>query len=424
MSRRASNRTEPTLLFWHVTSRQEGPLTIVSRALHRLRRENDAACAETARLVGVHKLKGSELVRCSQLAEPNPRLNQVKDRHRERKSRVCSRPPRGSAKAQLEALATLAAYDDVVVEEPTTRPRAAKTSRSALFARPEEVPALPAGAPRKVAFCFLLAYGDVAQPDVWLRFWGRDPLNELAPGDREHMFSVYAHQDPAVGTRQLVRRPLWRSALLPLAQRVHTGYKNGSSLELARMALMAYAYHTDPSNYKFALVSESCVPLHALSHMHAVLTRDPRPRVHEIPDPIVNPIPRSVLAKNGPPIDKSRGKRWVPSLEPLLTERHRNAMLQSRQFVVAGRAEVQHYPPASEVGAIFGPMSRAEEHAFCMWLLLRCSNTSLPSRAASDSERSAFRDSRESRQSPRLPDGLPTGCRPRGGVRHLPALQS
>ena len=46
-------------------------------------------------------------------------------------------------------------------------------------------------------------------------------------------------------------------------------------------------------------------------------------------------------------------------------------MLQARQWVVAGRAEVAHYPSATEVRRLFGAMSRAEEHAFYNLLVHR-----------------------------------------------------
>jgi hypothetical protein len=92
--------------------------------------------------------------------------------------------------------------------------------------------------------------------------------------------------------------------------------------------------------------------------MHALLTRDARPRVHEIPDHLNRVLERRTSGV-GP--DKSRGKRWVPSLAPLIPERQRGAMLQHRQFVVASRREVALYPSTEEVVRLFGEMGRAEE---------------------------------------------------------------
>ena len=174
---------------------------------------------------------------------------------------------------------------------------------------------------------------------------------------------MYAHQDPNVGTKAAITRPLWRNALIPVEARVRSDYRNGSSLELARLAVMRYAYHHDPTNYKFVLVSESCVPLLPLIEMHTLLTKDGRPRIHEIPDNL-NPGLHRDKGVGSSPQDKSRGKRWVSSLAPLIPMEKRMRMLQHRQFVVASREEVRNYPPASDVSRLFGMMSRAEEHAF------------------------------------------------------------
>lgn len=234
---------------------------------------------------------------------------------------------------------------------------------------------------RRVAFCFLLGYGDVAQPDLWLAFFGRAAHNELLAGPNEDLFSVYAHQDARLfdqpANKRVVSRPFWRHALIPPAWRVTTDYRNGTSLELARMALFRYALEDNPTNYKFVLLSESCIPLHPLSHMHSRLTRDPRPRVHEMPD--VRPETRpeaptddTVRERMGPGAWPStsrsslkRGKRWVASMAPLITQTRRGSLLQARQFVIAGRAEVERFPGADEIASTFGPMTRAEEHVFC-----------------------------------------------------------
>ena len=152
---------------------------------------------------------------------------------------------------------------------------------------------------KRIAFCFLLSYGDVAQPNLWLSFFGRSASNESAPGRLDSLFNVYAHQDARLQddarlrdpenrhasppdassdsrSATALRRPFWRQALIPARWRVRTDYRNGTSLDLARMALFAYAYRNDGRNYKFVLLSESCIPLHPLSRMHALLTRDGR----------------------------------------------------------------------------------------------------------------------------------------------------
>ena len=112
--------------------------------------------------------------------------------------------------------------------------------------------------------------------------------------------------------------------------------------------LFRWAYVHDQRNAKFVLVSESCVPLHPLAWMHFFLGADARPRVHEIPDHLGERLAGSTearfesgLSELRGGVDKSRGKRWVKSLSPLLPEGRRSALLQNRQFLIAGRAEVR-----------------------------------------------------------------------------------
>lgn len=235
------------------------------------------------------------------------------------------------------------------------------SERSAALSRAEAP-----GAQKKIAFCFLLGYSDVTQPSLWLHFFGRSEADENRPGPFDALFNVYVHQDPGAERASLLRRPLWRDALLPEASRVRTHYRNGTSLELARIALFRYAWLDDASNFKFVLVSESCIPMRSLREMHSFLVRDARPRVHELPDHLLNPPP------SARPPDKSRGKRWVPSLEPLIPmERRAAMMLQARQWVVASRAEVENFPSAAEIETLFAPMPRAEEHVFLNVLVHR-----------------------------------------------------
>ena len=358
-----------------------------------LQREHDRACsnADLMRHVAVHKLtKPAEMRRCAELAEGSRSLA----------PRPCAVPPDRREWLRLRGLmahAAEAAAAPAPVPVPTAPAVAhgvAGTFGGGLYAQTGGGGGGGAGAGARIAFCFLLAYGDVTQPSLWLRFFGRSPANQTAPGRYDHLYNVYVHHhheadEAGAGVtaaeikeaerqhRQRgsssrlsmapLRQPFWRAALLPRAAQVHTSYRNGTSLDLARMALMRFALAHDQRNFKFVLLSESCIPLHPLPTIHAMLTRDPRPRVHEYPDLLTNPPPAAAL---GAP-DKSRGKRWVPSLSPLLPEAHRNALLQQRQFVVASRKEIELFPRPTEILALFGPMPRAEEHIFLNVLVHR-----------------------------------------------------
>ena len=84
--------------------------------------------------------------------------------------------------------------------------------------------------------------------------------------------------------------------------------------------------------------------------------------VHELPDHLLT---SSVPAFSHVP-DKSAGKRWVPSLSPLVPARSFRSLLQQRQFVIASRREVERFPSAAVVRSLFGSMPRAEEHSITM----------------------------------------------------------
>ena len=68
-----------------------------------------------------------------------------------------------------------------------------------------------------------------------------------------------------------LRHHFWREALIPQQHRVRTDYRNGTSLELGRIALFRFAYLDDARNFKFILLSESCIPLRPLHQVRAVL---------------------------------------------------------------------------------------------------------------------------------------------------------
>lgn len=67
-----------------------------------------------------------------------------------------------------------------------------------------------------------------------------------------------------------LHHPFWRNALIPERHRVRTDYRNGTSLELGRIALFRFAYLDDARNFKFILLSESCIPLRPLDQACAL----------------------------------------------------------------------------------------------------------------------------------------------------------
>ena len=190
---------------------------------------------------------------------------------------------------------------------------------------------------------------------MWLSFFGvadaaAGRLSSSAPLAR--LFSVYVHRDPDAAPPT---HPFWRSRLLPRSARVRTDYGNGYSLDRARAALFAYALRDDKRNYKFALLSEACVPVRPLRAVHAQLTADARPRIDEMPPPNTREARERAHAGKV-------GKRWVPAMRPLVPTKQQ--LLQARQFLVAGRREVAAWPADADLKALFGGVARAEEHVF------------------------------------------------------------
>ena len=98
-------------------------------------------------------------------------------------------------------------------------------------------------------------------------------------------------------------------------------------------------------------------------------------QVHEMPDPTTGMTRGAMVSGEREAsaliVDKRAGKRWVPSLTPLISEARRRTLLQARQFVVASRVEVRDFPSAVEVAALWSPMARAEEHVFYNTLVYR-----------------------------------------------------
>ena len=77
------------------------------------------------------------------------------------------------------------------------------------------------------------------------------------------------------------------------------------------------------------------------------------------------PLVRDDLAPHRPVVPPEQAElRVVPSLSPLLAEERKSALLTARQWVIASRKEVEHYPTAVTISELFGSIPRAEEHAF------------------------------------------------------------
>jgi hypothetical protein len=108
----------------------------------------------------------------------------------------------------------------------------------------------------KLAFCFL-TLDNVFHPGVWEQFF--------AAASPEHR-TVYCH--PKLPER--VTNPLLKDRVI--AELVETSHGHISQVE-AVLALFRAAYHDDPANEYFILLSESTIPIASFARIHAELAQ-------------------------------------------------------------------------------------------------------------------------------------------------------
>lgn len=92
------------------------------------------------------------------------------------------------------------------------------------------------------------------------------------------LFNVYLHPSPehkgapcdGHGSSGAKKSP-FAGRCIPPAFRVHTAW-GSPSLAAAARNMLAYAALDDPSNAYFALLSDSCIPLWPITHVHGFLT--------------------------------------------------------------------------------------------------------------------------------------------------------
>jgi hypothetical protein len=109
---------------------------------------------------------------------------------------------------------------------------------------------------KKLAFCFLI-YDVINHEELWRRFFdGVDP----------EKFTIYIHYK--------YQKPLkfFESYKLPPNECIETKYEN-ETIPLAYNVLLRKAFLTDDDNYKFIMVSGSCVPLKSFDSIYDFLTK-------------------------------------------------------------------------------------------------------------------------------------------------------
>ncbi|KAH7840735.1 hypothetical protein Vadar_020913 [Vaccinium darrowii] len=117
------------------------------------------------------------------------------------------------------------------------------------------------GSPRKLAFMFLTTSPLPFAP-LWELYFNQTPQNI-------RLFNIYVHADP-----RFQYNPSFSGVF---ENRVISGSKPARraspSLISAARRLLSHALLHDPSNYMFALLSPSCIPLHSFNYTYDTLMR-------------------------------------------------------------------------------------------------------------------------------------------------------
>ncbi|KAJ9538191.1 hypothetical protein OSB04_030924 [Centaurea solstitialis] len=118
----------------------------------------------------------------------------------------------------------------------------------------------PVGAPKKLAFLFLTA-GPLPLAPLWELYFNQTKI--------KHLYNIYIHADPNSPIYPPPFQGVFANRTIPSKPtRRHT-----PTLAAAHRRLLAHALLHDPSNYIFALLSPSCIPLHSFDFTYKFLVK-------------------------------------------------------------------------------------------------------------------------------------------------------
>ncbi|KAK6912574.1 Glycosyl transferase, family 14 [Dillenia turbinata] len=130
---------------------------------------------------------------------------------------------------------------------------------------------LPNSAPKRLAFLFLTTSPLPFAP-LWELFFNETarPLNQTAPyasSPPPSLFNVYIHADPSFNYSPPFTG-IFSGKVIPSSKPTR---RFSPSLIAAARRLLAHALLDDSSNYMFALLSASCIPLHSFHFTYETL---------------------------------------------------------------------------------------------------------------------------------------------------------
>jgi len=175
--------------------------------------------------------------------------------------------------------------------------------------------------PKKIAFCFLI-YDQIDNEDLWQAFFS------LADKDK---FNIYIHYK--------LDKPLYFLEQYKLTDCVETEYADVSLIH-AQNILFRHAYEHDYENYKFILLSGSCIPLKRFQTIYDKLTNTTKGFLNICPS-----------------------EQCFPNCDSLLEYFPRECIGKASQWIILNRALIEKtvYIKRETIQYIFQPIYAPEE---------------------------------------------------------------
>ena len=114
---------------------------------------------------------------------------------------------------------------------------------------------LESKSPKKIAFCFLI-YDEINHKDLWEKFF---------EGVDHNKYNIYIHYKS--------NRSLGNFNKYKLSRCLDTKWADKSLVKASNL-LFTTAFKKDSNNYKFVLLSNSCIPLKSFDYVYDFLTKD------------------------------------------------------------------------------------------------------------------------------------------------------
>jgi hypothetical protein len=115
---------------------------------------------------------------------------------------------------------------------------------------------------KKIAFCFMV-YDKINHEEVWKKFFESADRNK---------YNIYIHYKENVETQ---------FDKYKLKNCIDTKWGDVSLVKASNL-LFRTAFENDPANYKFVLVSNSCIPLKSFDYMYNFLTKDDKGYINQV----------------------------------------------------------------------------------------------------------------------------------------------